>query len=89
MAALRWISWERSTKSNDWVIFIKKLFPYRLVQVALAKCKGQSRCLGKTANIKGSSDLYGVNFQIHSRNFKNYQDTILLVDKGRNKFRAP
>ena len=33
--------------------------------------------------IKGSSDLFGVKYpyQVHS-NFKNYQDTILLVDKG-------
>jgi diphosphomevalonate decarboxylase len=39
--------------------------------------------LGNQANIKGSSDLYGVEFPntIH-KNFKNYQDTILLVDKG-------
>jgi len=33
--------------------------------------------------IKGSTDLYGIKFPypIH-KNFKNYQDTILLVDKG-------
>ncbi|WP_396603031.1 diphosphomevalonate decarboxylase [Algibacter sp. R77976] len=33
--------------------------------------------------IKGSSDLFGIKYpyQVHS-NFKNYQDTILLVDKG-------
>ncbi len=38
---------------------------------------------GYHAEIKASSDLYGVAFlpSIHS-NFKNYQDTILLVDKG-------
>ena len=38
---------------------------------------------GKHANIKQSSDLYGVAFDgpLHL-NFKNYQDTILLVDKG-------
>lgn len=38
---------------------------------------------GKNANIKQSSDLYGVAFDgaLHL-NFKNYQDTILLVDKG-------
>ena len=34
------------------------------------------------AEIDASSDLFGVEFsEIHS-NFKNYQDTILLVDKG-------
>ena len=38
---------------------------------------------GKHYAIKGSSDLYGVKypFEVH-QNFKNYQDTILLVDKG-------
>ena len=38
---------------------------------------------GKHAEIAGSSDLFGVEFpsKLHS-NFKNYQDTILLVDKG-------
>jgi diphosphomevalonate decarboxylase len=37
----------------------------------------------KHAEINGSSDLFGVEFpsQLHD-NFKNYQDTILLVDKG-------
>lgn len=38
---------------------------------------------GKHDDIAGSSDLYGVKypFSIHA-NFKNYHDTILLVDKG-------
>lgn len=38
---------------------------------------------GKHKEIKGSSDLYGVKYpyEVH-QNFKNYQDTILLVDKG-------
>jgi diphosphomevalonate decarboxylase len=38
---------------------------------------------GKHDAIKGSSDLYGVKYpnNVHN-NFKNYQDTILLVDKG-------
>lgn len=38
---------------------------------------------GKHENIEGSSDLYGKSFpyDIHDI-FKNYQDTILLVDKG-------
>jgi len=38
---------------------------------------------GKHEIIKGSSNLYGVNFPFEThKNFKNYQDTILLVDKG-------
>lgn len=38
---------------------------------------------GKHEQISGSSDLYGVNYErkIHE-NFENFQDTILLVDKG-------
>ena len=38
---------------------------------------------GSHSDIEGSSDLFGVKYpyQVH-RNFKNYQDTILLVDKG-------
>lgn len=38
---------------------------------------------GESSGIEGSSDLYGIAYSdtIHS-NFKNYQDTILLVDKG-------
>jgi diphosphomevalonate decarboxylase len=50
---------------------------------ACRSVKGQVVVWGKQAHIKGSSDLYGVEFPntIHD-NFKNYQDTILLVDKG-------
>ena len=38
---------------------------------------------GAHNEIEGSSDLYGIKYplQVHE-NFKNYQDTILLVDKG-------
>ncbi|WP_456438526.1 diphosphomevalonate/mevalonate 3,5-bisphosphate decarboxylase family protein [Psychroserpens sp.] len=38
---------------------------------------------GTHQNIDGSSDLFGVKYpyEVH-QNFKNYQDTILLVDKG-------
>lgn len=38
---------------------------------------------GKHKEIEGSSDLFGLKypFKVHS-NFENYQDTILLVDKG-------
>ena len=50
---------------------------------ACRSIKGQVVVWGNQANIKGSSDLYGTEFPnaIHE-NFKNYQDTILLVDKG-------
>ncbi|SEA63025.1 diphosphomevalonate decarboxylase [Flavobacterium gillisiae] len=50
---------------------------------ACRSVKGQVVVWGNQANIGGSSDLYGVEFPnaIHD-NFKNFQDTILLVDKG-------
>jgi diphosphomevalonate decarboxylase len=50
---------------------------------ACRSVKGKVVVWGNQANIQGSSDLFGVEFpnKIHD-NFKNYQDTILLVDKG-------
>ncbi len=50
---------------------------------ACRSVKGKVVVWGNQANIKGSSDEYGVEYpyRIHD-NFKNYQDTILLVDKG-------
>ena len=50
---------------------------------ACRSVKGEVVAWGKQFNIKGSSDEYGIEFPyaIHE-NFKNYQDTILLVDKG-------
>ena len=50
---------------------------------ACRSVKGEVVVWGNHQNISGSSDLFGVEFPsaIHE-NFKNYQDTILLVDKG-------
>jgi len=50
---------------------------------ACRSIKGNVVAWGEQKNIEGSSDLFGVEFPytIHD-NFKNYQDTILLVDKG-------
>ena len=50
---------------------------------ACRSVKGSIVVWGKHAEINGSSDLFGVEFpsNIHP-NFKNYQDTVLLVDKG-------
>lgn len=50
---------------------------------ACRSVKGKVVVWGNQANIKGSSDLFGVEFPhaIH-KNFHNFQDTILLVDKG-------
>jgi diphosphomevalonate decarboxylase len=50
---------------------------------ACRSVKGSVVVWGNHTEISGSSDLFGVAFPstIHD-NFKNYQDTILLVDKG-------
>jgi diphosphomevalonate decarboxylase len=50
---------------------------------ACRSVKGKVVVWGNHDNIKGSSDLFGVGFpnSIHE-NFNNFQDTILLVDKG-------
>ncbi|TRX23962.1 diphosphomevalonate/mevalonate 3,5-bisphosphate decarboxylase family protein [Flavobacterium franklandianum] len=50
---------------------------------ACRSVKGKVVVWGEHKNIQGSSDLFGVQFSnaIHD-NFKNFQDTILLVDKG-------
>lgn len=50
---------------------------------ACRSIEGELVVWGENESIAESSDLYGVKFQeeVHS-NFKNYQDTILLVDKG-------
>ena len=50
---------------------------------ACRSIEGELVVWGKNETITNSSDLYGVKFEaeVHA-NFKNYQDTILLVDKG-------
>ena len=50
---------------------------------ACRSLEGDLVCWGAHKNIEGTSNLFGTKypFQVHS-NFKNYQDTILLVDKG-------
>jgi len=50
---------------------------------ACRSVKGNVVVWGNQKNITGSTDLFGVEFphEIHE-NFKNYRDTILLVDKG-------
>lgn len=50
---------------------------------ACRSLEGDLVCWGTHNDIKGTSDLFGVKFphEVHE-NFKNYQDTILLVDKG-------
>lgn len=50
---------------------------------ACRSLEGEMVVWGEHTDFEGSSDLYGYKFEgpIHS-NFKNYQDVILLVDKG-------
>ncbi|MGB0895875.1 MAG: diphosphomevalonate/mevalonate 3,5-bisphosphate decarboxylase family protein [Flavobacteriaceae bacterium] len=50
---------------------------------ACRSLEGDLVCWGAHKDITGSSDLFGVKYpyKVHE-NFKNYQDTILLVDKG-------
>ena len=50
---------------------------------ACRSIEGELVVWGESESIAGSSNLYGVKYEgdVHT-NFKNYQDTILLVDKG-------
>jgi diphosphomevalonate decarboxylase len=50
---------------------------------ACRSLEGDVVCWGTHKDITGTSDLFGVKYphEVH-QNFKNYQDTILLVDKG-------
>jgi len=50
---------------------------------ACRSIKGKVVVWGNHVNIQGSSDLFGVEFpNVIHENFNNFQDTILLVDKG-------
>lgn len=49
---------------------------------ACRSIKGQVVVWGAHKEIESSSDLFGVELDSIHENFKNYQDTILLVDKG-------
>ena len=69
---------------SDYYFYQKASFLARLGSgSACRSIKGNVVVWGKHTNIKESSDLYGIPFPdaIHE-NFNNYQDTILLVDKG-------
>ncbi|MDT0552899.1 diphosphomevalonate/mevalonate 3,5-bisphosphate decarboxylase family protein [Urechidicola vernalis] len=85
--ALCIMSLERSLsvlEMTDDYFFKKASFLARLGSgSACRSVKGELVVWGEHKDINGSSDLFGVEFkdEVHS-NFKNYQDTILLVDKG-------
>lgn len=75
---------ELNPEMTDDYFFQKASFLARLGSgSACRSVKGNVVVWGNHENIKGSSDLYGVVFpnKIHD-NFQNFQDTILLVDKG-------
>ncbi|WP_179333580.1 diphosphomevalonate decarboxylase [Winogradskyella costae] len=85
--ALCLMSIERSLSTvdiSDKIFSQKASFLARLGSgSACRSIEGELVVWGKNESIEASSDLYGVKFEgeVHS-NFKNYQDTILLVDKG-------
>ena len=69
---------------SDELFYRKASFLARLGSGSAARSvKGELVVWGEHKEIEGSNDWYGVEFphQVHD-NFKNYQDTILLVDKG-------
>ena len=68
---------------TDDYFFQKASFLARLGSGSACRSVKGSVVVWGNSEITGSSDLFGVEFptQIHD-NFKNYQDTILLVDKG-------
>ena len=72
------------TEMTDDFFYQKASFLARLGSgSACRSVKGSIVVWGTHSEIKGSSDLFGVEFpSIIHENFNNYQDTILLVDKG-------
>ena len=75
---------ELNPEMTDEYFYQKASFLARLGSgSACRSVKGNVVVWGNQKNITGSTDLFGVEFphEIHE-NFKNYQDTILLVDKG-------
>jgi diphosphomevalonate decarboxylase len=68
---------------SDEYFYAKASFLARLGSgSACRSIKGEVVVWGNHTEISGSSDLFGVALTEIHPNFKNYQDTILLVDKG-------
>ncbi len=73
-----------STRSSKAYFLKKASFLARLGSgSACRSIEGEIAVWGKHTEIEGSSDIYGITYpyKIHD-NFKNYQDTILLIDQG-------
>lgn len=69
---------------SDELFYKKASFLARLGSGSAARSiKGELVVWGEHKEIKASSDLYGIEFpnKVHD-NYKNYHDTILLIDKG-------
>ncbi|WP_338409074.1 diphosphomevalonate decarboxylase [uncultured Flavobacterium sp.] len=72
-----------NTNLTDDLFYKKASFLARLGSgSACRSIKGQVVVWGNNKTIDTSSNLFGVEFKGLHQNFKNYQDTILLVDKG-------
>ena len=68
---------------SDEYFYAKASFLARLGSgSACRSVKGEVVAWGENKTIEGSSDLFGVEFDLLHENFKHFQDTILLVDKG-------
>ncbi|CAM3592383.1 diphosphomevalonate decarboxylase [Flavobacterium gelidilacus] len=83
--AMNVMSLEKEINSNltDDLFYRKASFLARLGSgSACRSIKGEVVVWGKNESIAESSDLFGVEFNNIHKNFNNYQDTILLVDKG-------
>jgi diphosphomevalonate decarboxylase len=74
---------EINTNLTEDLFYKKASFLARLGSgSACRSINGQVVAWGINETIKESSDLFGVEFNDLHETFKNYQDTILLVDKG-------
>ncbi|NBL64612.1 diphosphomevalonate decarboxylase [Flavobacterium sp. NST-5] len=84
MSLEKMLSRSGGTEMSDEYFFQKASFLARLGSgSACRSVKGNVVIWGENASFENASDLFGVEFPetIHE-NFNNYQDTILLVDKG-------
>lgn len=83
--AMNIMSLEKAINSaiSDDYFYAKASFLARLGSgSACRSVKGEVVAWGENKTIEGSSDLFGVEFDLLHENFKHFQDTILLVDKG-------
>jgi mevalonate pyrophosphate decarboxylase len=69
--------------------FTKSIFARRLGSGSACRSVRTSGSLGNQANIKGSSDLYESNFQIHSQKFQELPRYHLISRQRENKFQVP